>query len=152
MSHAACSLASAGGTPRGCGLLYVLKPPKLAARQELVDVERLPLNRDYKGVLGNILSMRGLPRAAYSCARRAGTLAARDAPAALVAAPASLPGRAASFWVCRVRIAISTPLPVLPAPASLDEPARPGGCAPSALQQSPLFAPHAGACWGPLPG
>ena len=37
----------------------------LPALQDFVDLERLPFNRDYKGILGNIMAIRKMKRPRY---------------------------------------------------------------------------------------
>ena len=69
--------------------------------QEVVDMERLPLNRDYKGVLGNIMRLRGMGRAVYRSRAHMGTPDPARASYPLVPrAPAG--GGPHLIWVCEV--------------------------------------------------
>lgn len=64
-------------------------------------MERLPLNRDYKGVLGNIMRLRGMGRAVYRSRAHMGKPDPARASYPLVPrAPAG--GGPHLIWVCEV--------------------------------------------------
>jgi hypothetical protein len=69
--------------------------------QDLVDMERLPMNRDYKGVLGNISRLRRLGRPVYRSRARMGTPDPALSHYPLV--PRAPAGAGESLiWVCEV--------------------------------------------------
>ena len=81
-----------------------------ACPQEGVDLERLPLNRDYKGILGNMLRLMGLQRAGVPVPPAAGRRGRRRAPRSCPALPASPSGAKTRLWMCQVRSLLQTPL------------------------------------------
>ena len=61
------TLGITGMAPRCCACFH--SGPHSAhlvpALQDFVDLERLPFNRDYKGILGNIMAIRKMKRPRY---------------------------------------------------------------------------------------
>ncbi len=72
-------------------------------------MERLPLNRDYKGILGNITRLRRLGRAVYKSRAIMGTLDPERSYPLVPSAPGS-PGTSL-IWVCDVCNICRSPMP-----------------------------------------
>lgn len=79
--------------------------------QDFVDLERLPYNRDYKGILGNILSICKAGRPKYRC-RLIQMPEAEAQKFSLVPSKAPLPGTEELLW----EAAVSPRMPSLPTP------------------------------------
>ena len=69
--------------------------------QDFVDLERLPYNRDYKGILGNILSICRAGRPKYRC-RLIQMPEAEAQKFSLVPSKAALPGAEELLWEAAV--------------------------------------------------
>lgn len=73
-----------------------------ASLQEFVELERLPYNRDYKGILGNVLAIRKMGRPSYRC--RLGTVPGGEAQKhLLVPGNGAAAGSDAVLWEAQVR-------------------------------------------------
>ena len=70
--------------------------------QDFVELERLPYNRDYKGILGNILSIGKMGRPRYRC-RLINMPGAEAQKFSLVPSKAALPGSQELLWEASVR-------------------------------------------------
>ncbi|BDA44828.1 probable ribonuclease 3 at C-terminar half [Coccomyxa sp. Obi] len=70
--------------------------------EDVVDMERLPLNRDYKGILGNITRLRRLGRALYKSRAVMGTLDPERSYPLVPDAPGS--AGTSLIWVCDVTV------------------------------------------------
>ena len=71
--------------------------------QDFVELERLPYNRDYKGILGNIMSIGRLGRPRYRC-RLVRMPEAEAQKFSLVPSKAALPGSQELLWEAAVSL------------------------------------------------